>query len=163
MDLIRRHAGIIERICRSFAGDEDEKEDLSQDVLVNIWRGVGSFRAEADVKTWIYRVTMNTCVSSQRRRPKWEKMRLDHAPEARALTEQAGNAASAYEAPPYDASQWLQVMLNLLPLDDHAIMAMWLDDLSYDEIAEVMGMNRNTVATRVRRAKERLRNAYPRL
>lgn len=159
LDVIDRYGSVIGRICRSFATVVEEEADLRQDVLINIWKGMASFRAEADMKTWIYRVTMNTCVSSQRRRPKGEAIRLDTLPTPDSLPGKDDKERATRNQSAYENSQWLQAMLNSLSLDDHAIMAMWLDDLPYDEIAALMGMNRNTVATRVRRAKERLREA----
>ena len=57
---------LIAGICLSFARSKEDFEDLRQDAYLNIWRGLGRFRAERAISTWIYRVTFNTCVSSQR-------------------------------------------------------------------------------------------------
>lgn len=61
-----RYDNLIAGICLSFARSKEDFEDLRQDAYLNIWRGLGRFRAESAISTWIYRVTFNTCVSSQR-------------------------------------------------------------------------------------------------
>lgn len=68
LEISRSQSNLIASICLSFAGDREEFEDLRQDTLLNIWRGIGSFRSQCSISTWVYRVALNTCVSSQRKR-----------------------------------------------------------------------------------------------
>lgn len=139
-----KYGDIIYRICRSFAVKEADYEDNLQDCYVNIWTGLGGFRGESDVKTWLYRVALNTCVSNyKKRRSNQQKVDLNQIAEM----ETAGDNV-------FEDSQWMNSLLSVLSPLDHSIMAMWLDELTYEEIANVMGMNRNTVATRIRRSKD---------
>lgn len=146
---IERYAGVIDRICRSFATSGDDFSDLRQDTLVNIWNGLDGFRADSGLKTWIYRVTLNTCVSTYRKRPKG--VFFD--------TEEKGDAATGPESVRFEDRQLLDYLLSGLSVEEHAIMTMWLDDLSYEEIADVMGLNRNTVGTRISRIRKRMKDA----
>ena len=144
-EILNEYGNLISRICRSFAKDSADFEDLKQDTYVNIWNGINSFRGESDIKTWIYRITLNTCVSTYRKISKRQLFsKLDeshilHAPKDK-----------------YESIQYINALLSLLPTDAHAIMVMWLDGLEYEEIAKIMGMNRNTVATKIKRAKDRI-------
>ncbi|MBD5356750.1 MAG: sigma-70 family RNA polymerase sigma factor [Bacteroides sp.] len=142
----REYSDVITRICRSFADKQSDFDDFIQDAYLNIWAGLDSFRGDAQLKTWTYRVTLNTCVATYRKR-KRELTQVD-IDQARGIAADSGNN--------FENSQWMNSLLSTLSPIDHSIMTMWLDDLSYDEIAAVMGMNRNTVATRIRRGKESL-------
>ena len=150
LEIVERNSELISRICRSFAGKGSEFEDLKQDVLLNIWKGINDFRHDANIKTWIYRIALNTCVSTYRRQSK------------RGVTVGIDTAysLSSADSETWENAQWLAKMVSSLSPMDHSIIMMWLDDLAYEEIAEVMGMNRNTVATRVRRIKMHLKHIY---
>lgn len=142
----REYSDVIARICRSFADKQSDFEDFMQDAYLNIWAGIDSFRGDAQLKTWTYRVTLNTCVATYRKRKReLTQVEID---QARGFAADSGTS--------FENSQWMNSLLSTLSPIDHSIITMWLDDLSYEEIAEVMGMNRNTVATRLRRSKEKL-------
>lgn len=146
LTVVGRYADIIDRICRSFAFSDDDYSDLRQDTLVNIWKGLNGYRADASLKTWIYRVTLNTCVSTYRKRPKGIVF----------VDEEKGDVAAA-QSSRYDDLQLLNYLLSQLSLEDHSIMTMWLDDMAYDEIASVIGLNRATVGSRISRIRKRLK------
>lgn len=146
IQVVENYSGIIASICRSFSSSQSDFDDLKQDALLNIWKGISSFREDSDIRTWIYRITLNTCVSTYRKQSR------------RGVSVAIDNAApiEAEENPLWEETQWLEKMVSSLPTADHAIIMMWLDEMTYEEIARVMGMNRNTVATRVRRIKQYL-------
>lgn len=144
---IEPHIPIINRICRSFASTAYEFEDLRQDALLNIWRGIANFKNDSDIKTWIYRVTLNTCVSTYRRRRKLEHTDISHAS---SVPSEEGSA-------PFEFRQWLDTIIADLNPENHSIFVLWLEDVPYDQIARIMGMNRNTVASRINRIKTRIR------
>lgn len=136
----------ITRICFSFATDKDDFEDLRQDSLINIWRGLRNFRSDADIRTWIYRVTLNTCVSASRRRRKIAFVPIE----------------SITDIPYHDSRQDeeinnLRQLIGRLGDLDRSLILMQLDGLSYNEIADISGLNRNTVATRLHRVREKIK------
>lgn len=148
-DTINSFGGMISAICHSFANSEDDFEDLRQDALYNIWLGLPEFRFDSNIKSWIYRITLNTCVSTYRKPSrKIKKVEVD-------ITD-----SGSVEEAGFENSQWLNKMLKTLNPIDRSIMIMWLDDFTYEKIAEVMGMNKNTVATRLHRAKLKLQDVY---
>ena len=143
---IAKYADTISGICFSFAKTSAEYEDLRQDALINIWRGIGNFRGEAETRTWIYRVVMNTCVSVYRKQQR--------NPIRNAIAEIPEIADT--DSNTREDITWLHSLISQLPNTDRCIIIMWLDEQSYDEIASVTGLNRNTVATRLRRIRLKL-------
>lgn len=147
-DIIRDYDSMIMRICFGYSRTAAEFADLHQDALINIWQGLPGFKGDSSLKTWIYRVTLNTCVSTVRS-------------ERRRVTQTALD--DFYNLVDEDAdrrrlvSEMHDCISKLTPVDK-AIMLLWLDDFSYDEIAATVGLGRNTVASRLRRAKEKLKN-----
>ena len=146
-----RYDNLIAGICLSFARSKEDFEDLRQDAYLNIWRGLGRFRAESAISTWIYRVTFNTCVSSQRKSAQTEEVSL------RELYDElyCGND----DASTARYIQMYRLIGRLKPIDK-SIMLMWLDEKSYDEIADVVGLSRNAVGLRIKRAKDQLAEMY---
>lgn len=147
-DIMRDYDSMIMRICFGYSRTAAEFADLHQDALINIWQGLPGFKGDSSLKTWIYRVTLNTCVSTVRS-------------ERRRVTQTALD--DFYNLVDEDAdrrrlvSEMHDCISKLTPVDK-AIMLLWLDNFSYDEIAATVGLGRNTVASRLRRAKEKLKN-----
>ncbi|MDE5970860.1 MAG: sigma-70 family RNA polymerase sigma factor [Muribaculaceae bacterium] len=145
--IVAQYDSMIAKICFGYARNREELEDLHQDTLINIWQGLERFRGDSDIRTWIYRVTLNTCVSTIRRRreiPESDRIELygiiDDSDERRRMIAE------------------LHDMIACLSPVDKAIVLLWLDEFSYDEISTMVGLPRNTVATRLRRAKDKLIN-----
>lgn len=147
--LISNHSGIINRICYSYAENSDDFNDLRQDVLVNLWRGLDSFRGDSSVVTWIYRVALNTCVSAARKRATRKELPLAGILEPQEDYDTEG-----------DKVVMLYEMIASLPLEERALILLWLDEMPYDEIAEVMGYPRNTVAVKLHRIREKLKSNF---
>ena len=149
--MTKRHESLIAGICLSFSRCREDFEDLRQDVLLNMWRGFDHFKGESSDSTWIYRVTLNTCVSYQRRR----RIRQDVSIED-VITELYENSS---EEEPQRFSQMYQLIGQLKPLDK-SVMLMWLDGKHYDEIADVVGVSRDSVAARLKRSRDKLKALY---
>ena len=149
-ETIRTHDAMIRRICLGYASNPQDLEDLYQDVLVNIWRGLRSFRSESSIRTWVYRIALNTCVSTLRAR--------SNRPSQSSLEDVILVADDSLEKRE-SVKDLYECIATLNPIDK-AIMMMWLDEYSYDEIADTIGLKRNNVATRLHRAKEKLKEKY---
>lgn len=147
--IISNHGGIINRICYSFADNTDDFNDLRQDVLVNLWRGMDSFRGESSIVTWIYRVALNTCVTAARKQATRKEQPLTGIIEPTEDSDcENDRVIQLYE------------MIASLPLEDRALILLWLDEVPYEEIAEVMGYPRNTVAVKLHRIREKLKSNF---
>lgn len=144
--IIEEHRGLITKICYYYSSSVQEYEDLMQDTCINIWRGLDTFRTESRQSTWIYRICLNTCISSWRKNSRHKNARsLD------SIVEPIDSDNVAKED-----METLHFLISLLSPEEKALIMLWLDEKSYDEISEVTGFNRNTVATKLRRIREKL-------
>ncbi len=151
--LIRQYAALINRICFTYSDNAEDMKDLRQDVYVNIWKGLATFRMECSETTWIYRVVLNTCVSTIRKK----KRRVSMSSFDALLTEVPDESQNDdYK----EKMEELHFLISRLSPLDKAIITMWLDERSYEEIAAVCGLNRNTLAVRINRIKTKLKNNY---
>ncbi len=145
MTVYSRYNTIVDKICFTFASDLNDYDDLRQDAWLNIWRGINSFRGESKPSTWIYRVTINSCVSTARSTKKHRGiLSIDEA--ERCVADTTDN----------DSVQRLHYLLSCLNPIDRSLMLLRLEELDYEEIAGIMGMPRNTIATRLRRIRIKL-------
>ena len=146
--LVREQKSTIYTVCYMFSNDEEEVNDLFQEALVNLWKGYESFRHESKVNTWVYRVTLNSCLSAERKK----KRRIQAVP----LTMDV----NFYEDSDADAKQVRQLheRIQKLGMVDRAIVLMWLENMSYDEIAAVMGITPKNVGVKLFRIKQQLIN-----
>lgn len=151
--MAHQYDGVIRKVCYFYATDRDEFNDLRQEALVNLWRGFSRFRGDASLSTWIYRVTLNSCVSFFRKHRKNSSI-VPIDEQADIMAESDEKAAMLRE---------MYRMIGRLDKADKALILLWLDEHSYDEIAEIMGQPRNTIASRLRRAKEKLISLNPEL
>ena len=130
-----------------FSKDEEEVADLFQDILVNLWKGFAKFRGESSMSTWIYRVSLNTCISADRKK----KRRGETVP----LNMNINLFADSDE----DTRQvrMLRTRIGRLGPFDRAIVLLWLENLSYDEIGAIVGISAKNVSVRLVRIREQLK------
>ena len=130
-----------------FSNNPEEVADLFQEILINLWKGFPQFRGESNVRTWIYRVSLNTCISSERKK----KRKVDALP----LTMDIDLFADSDEDT--KQVQMLRDRINKLGPFDRAIVLLWLENLSYDEIGAIVGISAKNVSVRLVRIKEQLK------
>jgi RNA polymerase sigma-70 factor (ECF subfamily) len=148
-ELVREHKQTIYTVCYMFSQDEDEVADLFQDTLVNLWQGLDSFRHEAKPETWIYRVALNTCLSAERKK-KSALQRIELSMEQNLYRDNSHSAVQIRQL--HDRIQKLDVV-------DRAIILLWLEDLSYEEIAAIVGISVKNLSVKLVRIKEQLKQA----
>lgn len=148
-EVISDYGVLISKICYYFASDREEFNDLRQEVFCNIWKGIGKFRHDSKLSTWIYRVSFNTCISYQRKEKKIEKIPIDN------IVDIPEDDLGVTKMEKYKT---MHTLIRRLKYDERAIILMWLDEMSYEEISALTGLNRNTVAIRIKRIKEKLVN-----
>ncbi len=145
-DIVRRNRSTIYTVCYMFSKDSDEVADMFQEVLIKLWNGMESFDGRSNIKTWIYRVALNTCISIDRRKKRRQKaelsMDIDYFNSREVKSEQA---------------QFLHRRISKLQPLDRAIVLLWLEDISYDEIAAIIGITPKNVSVRLVRIREQLK------
>jgi RNA polymerase sigma-70 factor (ECF subfamily) len=144
--LVEEQKSTIYTVCYMFSKDQDEVSDLFQEVLVNLWKSFSTFEGRSDIRTWVYRVAMNVCVSLDRK-----KKHRDTVP----LTMDINPYED--ENPNSKQMEMLRKRISLLGPFDRAIIMLWLENMSYDEIAAVVGISVKNVSVRLYRIKEELK------
>ena len=144
--IVKEHKNTIYTVCFMFSKDADEVNDLFQETLINLWQGFNSFKGESSIRTWIWRISLNTCISSERKKSKLHTVPLSMD-------------INLYEDTDEDSRQiqMLYNRINRLKPFDKAIVLLWLDNLSYDEIAAIVGISVKNVSVRLVRIKDELK------
>ncbi len=143
--IVKENKSTIYTVCYMFSKNTDEVNDLFQEVLVNLWKGMSSFKGQSDIRTWIYRIALNTCISMDRKK--------------KIATIPLSMDANLFQDQDEDTKQvkLLHNRINKLQPFDKAIVLLWLENISYDEIGEIVGISTKNVASRLFRIKEKLR------
>ena len=144
--IIRENKGTIYTVCYMFSKDKDEVDDLFQEALIKLWQGFASFQGKSDLKTWIYKVTLNSCISIDRKK----KSRK---------TEPLMEGINLFDKNDADNKQtdMLHARIQRLQPFDRAIVLLWLENMSYEESAQIVGINVKNVSVRLYRIKEQLK------
>lgn len=145
--MVREHRSTIYTVCYMFSTDADEVSDLFQDTLLNLWKGYDSFRHESNMRTWIYRVAMNTCISADRKK-KRQASRVPLSMDINLYTDDDHETKQV---------QQLHSRIQRLDLVDRALVMLWLEGMNYDEIAQIVGISVKNVSVKLVRIKERLK------
>lgn len=145
-ELVKAHKSTIYTVCYMFSKDEDEVSDLFQEVPVNLWKGFSSFEGRSDARTWVYRVSLNTCISDDRK-----KKRRKTVPLSMDINLFEDRDADSRQV------QMLNKRISRLGAFDRAIILLWLENMSYEEIGQVVGITAKNVSVRLYRIKEQLK------
>lgn len=146
--LVSEHKSLIYSVCYMFSKDADEVSDMFQEILINLWSGLERFRGDSSAKTWIWRISLNTCISYER---KASRMRRNRLPLSMDI--------DLFDDTDEDTMQIraLHRRIGRLRPFDRAIVLLWLDNLSYQEIAAIVGISVKNVSVRLFRIKEQLK------
>ena len=144
--LVRQHKRTIYTVCYMFSKDKQEVDDLFQEVLVKLWQGYDSFQGKSDLRTWIYRVSLNTCISIDRKKK-------------RRKTQPLLEGIDLFDKNDADNRQtdMLHERIGRLQPFDRAIVLLWLENMSYEEIAQIVGISVKNVSVKLYRIKEQLK------
>lgn len=146
--LIREYSAIINKVSYFYANDYLPFDDLRQEIYVNLWKSLPQFHGECKISTWIYRVAVNSALMTLRSsKPKLSTVPIDFS-QLNITTEFADTLKESLQA--------LYTSINSLDEIEKAIILLWLDEYSYEEIATTLGLKRNTVATKIHRIKNKL-------
>jgi RNA polymerase sigma-70 factor (ECF subfamily) len=156
-NLIEANKGILYTVCNNYCKDPSKREDLAQEILIQLWKSMGSWDAKFPFSTWMYRVALNVAISYYRK----EKNQLTPV----SLDEQDIQVAG-------DNDNWtekeeklhqLQLLINQLKSLDKALMLLYLDGKTYQEIGLILGITQTNVATKISRIKEQLKQSFSKI
>lgn len=151
--LLDEHKGIIIKICNAYCQSGDDKKDLSQEIVYNLWKAFAAYTPDYKFSTWLYRVALNVAISYYRQ----EKRSLQYSPYDESLIVFNGEE---YNGEMEENLLLLQQFIFELKEIDKSIMLLYLDDKSYHEIAEITGISATNVATKINRIKTNLKAKF---
>ncbi len=142
-------AGIIIKLCRAYTNSQEDFEDYYQEVCLQIWRSKENFRKESEWSTWVYRISLNVCLTLlKKKKNNGQHFVSDSLP----ADETEDNYAFSDES-----LNLLYVAIRKLSEIDRAIIMLYLEEKSYKEIADIIGTNPNNIGVRVKRIKIKLK------
>ena len=127
--VVKAHRSTIYTVCYMFSKNNDEVNDLFQEVLINLWKGFERFQGKSSIDTWIWRVAFNTCITQERRMKRTQALPLSMD-------------VNLFEDKDEDTRQiqMLYRRVHQLGPFDRAIILLWLEGTSYEEIGEILGI-----------------------
>ncbi|CAD5250652.1 MULTISPECIES: RNA polymerase sigma factor [unclassified Imperialibacter] len=150
LELTKQHHGIVTKICRVYCDDPDDRQDLFQEIMLQLWKSFGSFQHRSKFSTWLYRVALNTAIGHLSKRKKrvptddieGKENHWSHQPEETKVDE--------------DITRMYQAIARLSEVEK-ALVTMYLEEHSYEEMEEVLGINDNNLRVKMHRIKDRLK------
>lgn len=149
IQLLNQHQKIIHKVCNLYLNWQEDKEDLFQEITLQAWKAYGQFRGDAKFSTWLYRVALNTAITFFRKDKKNDFI------------------ASVADVPDYvhsterdlieEKTKAMYKAISALSKIDKAIVMLYLEDYSYAEISDIIGITANNIAVKMNRIKVKLR------
>lgn len=148
--MINRHRGIIYKVSALYGHDKEDRQDLFQEITLQCWRGFASFRGEARISTWIYRVALNTAITYFRKSKRQVPTRALYE----GFPEVQDTGADTLEN---ERLQMLYQAMNQLSDVEKSMMFLYLEARSYEEMASILGITQNNVRVKMNRARNKLK------
>lgn len=147
IEIINPYQPVIYKVCLMYAVNKDDLCDLFQESLMNLWMAYPAYRADCKLSTWIYRICLNTCISDLRKKSKMKLVPL-HTELELSIYDDHGEDRHFQE---------LYSLIKRLNKIDRALILLWLDEKSYEEIASILQMSKSNVSVRLCRIKEKMK------
>ena len=146
IEQIQKHQGILHKICFVYSNNNADKEDLYQEIVLQLWKSYPSFRKEAKFSTWMYRVALNTAITLNKKTALFEnhKTQLSDEYAISEIIDYSEDIKILYKA------------ISKLSKIEKAIIMLWLEEKAYSEIAEIVGISEKNVSVKLVRSKKKL-------
>jgi RNA polymerase sigma-70 factor (ECF subfamily) len=143
------YAAIIIKICRAYTNSQEDFEDYYQEVCLQIWKSKDNFKEKSEWSTWVYRLSLNVCLTLlKKKKNKYQYFASDSLPEE--VTEDSRAFAD-------ESLDQLYIAIRQLSEVDRGVILLYLEEKTYQEIADIIGSNPNNIGVRIKRIKERLK------
>ena len=147
LEAIHDYQKIISKICRLYRDSREDQEDLFQEIVYQLWKSYPGFKRESKVSSWIYRIALNTAIAIYRK----SKIPIDY------YQEFPEHIHPSDEKPVSEKEEQLFSALRKLSDSEKAVISLYLEDFSYQEIAEITGLSESNVGVRLNRIKNKLK------
>ncbi len=152
LSVIEQHKGIIYKVANSYCRNIEDRKDLIQEIIYQLWRSFGRYNDQYKYSTWLYRIALNVAISFYRK----DSKRSGHASEL--TTDIIVVAEEKDDLSPQ--LHLLQRFISELPELDRAIMILYLEEKNYKEIADILGLTETNIATKINRIKNKLKGKF---
>ncbi len=150
IQIVNAYAGLLYNVCKLYSRDEDDRKDLYQEIVLQLWRAFPNYRREAQRSTWMYRIALNTAISLFRRESR--------QPARGSFSDELLNIPQPAASPDVEERmQQFYTAVEQLSSVEKALVFLYMDNKSYDEIAGVMGISPSNVGVKLNRIKGKLR------
>ena len=150
IDLVNQHKAMLYKVCNLYCSTEADKQDLFQEIVIQLWGAYPRFRGDSKFSTWLYRIALNTAISDLRK----QKNYIRTVEPERLPTEIQD---IQYNKDKEEKLQQLYKAINHLTEIERAIVMLYLEDKSYEEMEDILGINQNNLRVKMNRIKEKLR------
>ena len=154
--IIEQHKGILFKVARAYCPDEENREDLIQEMMIQIWQSVHKYNDQYKISTWLYRISLNVAISFYRKSSTRAKKYTE-------LNEQSVEALVEDKSDNEMHLKLLEQFICELKEIDKALMILYLEDKSHAEIAEILGISVSNVGTKIGRIKDQLKTRFSQL
>ncbi|NLR79571.1 RNA polymerase sigma factor [Chitinophaga eiseniae] len=144
---ITQHQGMLHKLCRLYRDTPEDREDLFQEMIYQLWKSFPSFKGNAKISTWIYRIALNTALASFRKKS-LPVTYTDTFPEIAQPADHRDN----------EQQELFFAVLKQLSDAEKAIIALYLEEMSYQEIAGIIGIEENYVGVKLNRIKNKIKS-----
>lgn len=148
--ILKKNEHKIYRICRIYAVSPIEPQDLFQETIFQIWKSLPSFKGDSSIHTWVHRITLNVCLRSKMKFEKRNQQTTKFDAIQFTLADQTPNPVEE------ERFMYLKECIATLNESDSSIIVLFLDDLSYKEIATITGLSENHIAVKMKRIRKKL-------
>lgn len=150
ISLVTQHKAMLYKVCNMYCSTEHDKQDLFQEIVIQLWGAYPRFRGDSKFSTWLYRIALNTAISDLRKQKKRVK-----SVEPELLPTEIQDIQ--YNNEKEERLQQLYKAINHLTEIERAIVMLYLEDKSYEEMEDILGINQNNLRVKMNRIKEKLR------
>ena len=154
--IMEQHKGILFKVARAYCLDEEDRQDLIQEMMIQIWQSIHKYDEQYKISTWLYRISLNVAISFYRKSSTRAKKYIE-------LNEQTVEAFDEDKSENERQLKLLEHFISELKEIDKALLILYLEDKSHAEIAEIVGISVSNVGTKIGRIKENLKTRFSQL
>ncbi|HYC30199.1 MAG TPA: sigma-70 family RNA polymerase sigma factor [Chitinophagaceae bacterium] len=150
VQLVNEHQPLIHKVCNLYGHSMPDREDLFQEIVIQLWKAYPKFRGESKFSTWLYRIALNTAISGLRKQ-------RNHITSLEPERLPVDIQEEAYNTQKEEQLQQMYSAIRQLSELERALVMLYLEDRSYDEMEDILGINQNNLRVKMNRVKEKLR------
>ncbi len=150
LEILRQNSGILHKVSRMYGSSDEDRKDMFQEIVIQVWKAFPTFRNESKLSTWIYRIALNTAISDFRKQKRrvfttpLDQQKIQFEQDAEALIK-AERLTLMYDA--------IAQLTNI----EKALVMLYIEEKSYEEMEDILGMSQGNMRVKMNRIKEKLR------